>query len=82
MLFTGDMNAKREFFCKATRSGVLHSASGGSTGKRCRYPSRNGIDWILGTRDVRFRKWRADTSTRKRGVSDHPIVVARATLRR
>ena len=28
------------------------------------------------------RKWRADTSTRKRGVSDHPIVVARATLRR
>ena len=82
VLFTGDMNAKRDFFCKATRSGVLHSASGGSTGKRCRYPSRNGIDWVLGTRDVRFRKWRSDKSTRARGVSDHPIVVARATLRR
>ena len=37
---------------------------------------------VLGTRDVRFRKWRADTSTRKRGISDHPIVVAQATLRR
>ena len=81
VLFTGDMNAKREFFCPATRSGVLHSASGGSTGKRCRYPSANGIDWILGTRDLRFSKWRADKSTRTRGVSDHPIVVARATLR-
>ena len=82
VLFTGDMNAKRDFFCKATRSGKLHSASGGSTGKRCRYPNRNGIDWVLGTRDVRFRKWRSDKSTRARGVSDHPIVVARATLRR
>jgi endonuclease/exonuclease/phosphatase family metal-dependent hydrolase len=82
VLFTGDMNAKKDFFCKATRSRVLHSASGGSVGKRCRYPSANGIDWVLGTRDVRFRKWRADTSTRSRGISDHPIVVARATIRR
>ena len=82
VLFTGDMNAKREFFCKATRSGKLRSASGGSTGKRCRYPSRNGIDWVLGTRDVRFRAWRSDKTTRGRGVSDHPIVVAQATIRR
>jgi endonuclease/exonuclease/phosphatase family metal-dependent hydrolase len=82
MFFTGDMNAKRDFFCRATRSGELHSASGGSTGKRCRYPRANGIDWVLGTRDVRFSKWRADTSTRSRGISDHPIVVARATVSR
>ncbi len=83
VLFTGDMNAKREFFCRATRSGMLHSASGGSSGqKKCRYPSANGIDWVLGTRDVRFSKWQADKTTRSRGVSDHPIVVARATLRR
>jgi hypothetical protein len=82
VLFTGDMNAKQEFFCRATRSGKLHSASGGSTGKKCRYPSGNGIDWILGTRDVRFKNWNADKSTRGRGVSDHPIVTARATLRR
>jgi len=82
VLFTGDMNAKQEFFCRATRSGTLHSASGGSTGKKCRYPSANGIDWVLGTRDVRFSHWNADTSTRSRGVSDHPIVTARTTLRR
>ena len=54
VLFTGDMNAKQDFFCRATRSGMLHSASGGSSGKKCRYPSANGIDWVLGTRDVRF----------------------------
>ncbi|WP_027861719.1 endonuclease/exonuclease/phosphatase family protein [Marmoricola sp. URHB0036] len=82
VLFTGDMNAKQDFFCRATRSGVLHSASGGSSGKKCRYPSANGIDWVLGTRDVRFSSWQADTTTRTRGVSDHPIVVARATVRR
>jgi endonuclease/exonuclease/phosphatase family metal-dependent hydrolase len=81
VLFTGDMNAKREFFCRATRTGMLHSASGGSVGKPCRYPRENGIDWVLGTRDVRFRKWRSDKTTRASGVSDHPIVVARATLR-
>ncbi len=80
VLFTGDMNAKQEFFCTATRSGRLHSASGGSVGKPCRYPRANGIDWLLGTRDVRFRNWSADKSTRSRGVSDHPFVVAGATL--
>lgn len=82
VLFTGDMNARKDFFCRATRSGVLHSASGGSTGKKCRYPERNNIDWILGTRDVRFARWHSDTSTRQRGVSDHPIVFARATVSR
>ena len=82
VLFTGDMNAKQEFFCRATRSGTLHSASGGSSGKKCHYPSANGIDWVLGTKDVHFSHWNADTSTRSRGVSDHPIVTARTTLRR
>ncbi len=81
VLFTGDMNAKQPFFCAATRSGVLHSASGGSVGSPCRYPRANGIDWVLGTRDVQFRYWRSDKTTRSRGVSDHPIVVAQATLR-
>ncbi len=51
-----------------------------SVGKPCRYPRANGIDWLLGTRDVRFRNWSADKSTRSRGVSDHPFVVAGATL--
>jgi len=65
VLFTGDMNAKQDFFCRATRSGMLHSASGGSSGRKCRYPSANGIDWVLGTRDVRFSAWQADKTTRQ-----------------
>lgn len=80
VLYTGDMNAKREFFCRVTRSGTVKSASGGSNGKRCVYPRRNAIDWVLGTRDVRFSGWRSDKTTRSRGISDHPIVVASATL--
>jgi hypothetical protein len=82
VLFTGDMNARQDFFCKATRSGVLHAASGGSVGKPCHYPKKNSIDWVLGTRDVRFGKWRSDNSPRSNGISDHPIVVARATVSR
>lgn len=80
VLYTGDMNAKREFFCRATRSGTLKSASGGSHGKRCVYPKRNAIDWVLGTKDVGFSHWRSDKTTRSRGISDHPIIVATVDL--
>ena len=76
---TGDMNEKKPYFCKMTRSGEMRSASGGSTGPRCQAPA-NGIDWIFGSRDVTFSSWTADTSTRSSGVSDHPIVVAGVTL--
>lgn len=82
VLFTGDMNAKAEFFCHATRTRVLHSASGGSVGRPCRTPRANGIDWIMGTRDIDFSRWVSDKSTRSAGVSDHPIVVARARVTR
>jgi endonuclease/exonuclease/phosphatase family metal-dependent hydrolase len=77
---TGDMNEKKRFHCTMTRSGEMQSASGGSTGRRCRTPRANGIDWIFGSRDVDFSHWTSDTSTRRSGVSDHPIVVARVTL--
>ncbi len=79
---TGDMNEKQRYFCAMTRAGSMKSASGGSTGRRCRAPKANGIDWIFGSRNVRFSRWTSDKTTRSRGVSDHPIVVARVNLRR
>lgn len=79
---TGDMNEKQRYFCAMTRSGQMKSASGGSTGRRCRAPKANGIDWIFGSRNVKFSRWTSDKTTRSRGVSDHPIVVARVNLRR
>ena len=82
VLLTGDMNEKASYFCKMTRSGRMHAASGGSTGPRCHAPQANGIDWIFGSRDVTFRHWTADAATVSSGVSDHPIVVARVTLPR
>lgn len=79
---TGDMNEKKPYFCKMTLSGEMHAASGGSRGARCSSPRVNGIDWIFGSRDVTFSNWTSDRSTRSKGVSDHPIVVARVTLPR
>lgn len=79
---TGDMNEKKPYFCKMTRSGDMHAASGGSRGARCSHPRVNGIDWIFGSRDVTFSRWTSDRSTRANRVSDHPIVVAQVTLRR
>jgi endonuclease/exonuclease/phosphatase family metal-dependent hydrolase len=79
---TGDMNEKKPYFCKMTRSGAMHAASGGSRGGRCQSPRVNGIDWIFGSNDVTFSNWTSDRSTRSAGVSDHPIVVATVTLGR
>ncbi len=77
---TGDMNEKKRYFCKMTRSGQMKSASGGSTSRRCQPPKANGIDWVFGSRNVGFSNWTSDKTTRSSGVSDHPIVVARVTL--
>ena len=77
---TGDMNERSTYFCKMTRSGQMHAASGGTTGRPCRAPKVNGVDWIFGSRDVTFSNWTSDSSTRKQNVSDHPIVVADASL--
>jgi endonuclease/exonuclease/phosphatase family metal-dependent hydrolase len=79
---TGDMNEKRPYFCKMTRSGDMQAASGGSRGARCSPPRVNGIDWIFGSGDATFSNWTSDRSTRASGVSDHPIVVAKVTLPR
>ncbi len=77
---TGDMNEKKRYYCKMTRSGFMKSASGGTTGRRCQPNKANGIDWIFGSRDIGFSGWTSDKSTRSSGVSDHPIVVAKVTL--
>lgn len=79
---TGDMNEKKPYFCKMTRSGEMKAASGGSRGPRCSSPRVNGIDWIFGSRNVTFSNWTSDRSTRSAGVSDHPVVVAQVTLPR
>ncbi len=82
VFFTGDMNDRAKVHCAVTRRGRFKSASGGSIGRRCSPPRRNGIDWIFGTRDVSFTRYVADRTPRARGVSDHALVITRVRMRR
>ena len=77
VLLLGDMNEKREFFCKVTRRTDATSSKGGSIGKRCRPPARMSIDWITGGGRLGWRGHQRDDV----GTSDHPIHHAQLTLR-
>jgi endonuclease/exonuclease/phosphatase family metal-dependent hydrolase len=76
----GDMNAQAKFFCAFTESGDMHAAAGGShLDGVCDPPSFNkGIDWIMGSTDVTFSRFRDDYDTRL--ATDHPLITAVARI--
>jgi endonuclease/exonuclease/phosphatase family metal-dependent hydrolase len=76
----GDMNAQAKFFCAFTESGDMHAAAGGShVGGVCDPPSfTKGIDWIMGSTDVAFSRFRDDYDTRL--ATDHPLITAVARI--
>jgi exonuclease III len=66
----GDMNATtpaRDIF---TRNAPLHAAN----------PAPNGIDWIFGSRGVRFNGFQRVRDALVQRTTDHPVVFARATF--
>ena len=77
---TGDMNERAAYFCKVTARTSLQAASGGSSSGGCRPPRSPLIDWIFGSPRVEFSNYRADRSPLVRRTTDHPVVVARATV--
>jgi endonuclease/exonuclease/phosphatase family metal-dependent hydrolase len=76
----GDMNAQAKFFCAFTESGDMHAAAGGShVDGECDPPSfTKGIDWIMGSTDVAFSRFRDDYDTRF--ATDHPLITAVARI--
>lgn len=82
LLVLGDTNARAKFFCPFTASGEMHAAAGGShVNGSCEVPSfRKGIDWIMGSTDVAFSRFRDDYDTRR--VTDHPLITAVARIAR
>lgn len=82
LLVLGDMNARARFFCPFTASGDMHAAAGGShVDGSCNVPSFNkGIDWIMGSTDVAFSRFRDDYDTRR--ATDHPLITAVARIAR
>jgi endonuclease/exonuclease/phosphatase family metal-dependent hydrolase len=82
VFMTGDMNEKARYFCAFTRSGRMHAAAGGSNGRVCRPPDPRiaRIDWIFGTKNVRFRHYRYLRTPLVQRTSDHPLIRVRARI--
>lgn len=80
VFFTGDMNDRAGYFCGLTGQTRLRAADGGSNDGVCRPPSPMQVDWIFGSEQVTFSDYVADRSAAVARTSDHPLVVATATL--
>jgi hypothetical protein len=80
VFFTGDFNERAEYFCPLTGNTALKAANGGSTGGACAPPPRMFVDWIFGSDDVTFSNYRADLSPNVKRSTDHPLIVAEATI--
>jgi hypothetical protein len=63
-----------------TGGGDLIAANGGSHSGNCAPPARSGIDWIFGTGDIVFSDYRRHQDARVRRITDHPVVLAQATV--
>ena len=81
VFLVGDMNEKDEYFCRLTAAAPMVAARGGSNeGGVCDAADPQTVDWIFGTRDIRFSRYREDRSPLVHRTSDHPVVVARAEI--
>jgi len=78
VVVTGDLNDRRGVYCRFTAHGLTEAAQRAPGARPCRLPHRPGIDWIFGTRAVRFSNYTEERSRLVRWTSDHPFVVARA----
>lgn len=85
VILTGDTNDRERFFCPYTARTPMHAAAGGSHTKRrgCQPPPGRiaRVDWVFGSPDVRFSGYRFVRSPLVRRTTDHPLILARATLR-
>ncbi len=73
---TGDMNERKEYFCKVTGATPLTAAAGGSNNGGCRPPRPTQIDWIFGSPGAEWTRYVVDRSPLVRRTTDHPLVVA------
>jgi endonuclease/exonuclease/phosphatase family metal-dependent hydrolase len=80
VFFTGDYNDRAEAFCPITTNTALKAANGGSTGSSCAPPDKMEVDWVFGSDRVTFSGYAALEGGLVGRASDHPLVLARATV--
>jgi hypothetical protein len=77
VILMGDFNDKsRRLYCKVTRHG-LKASSRGVRGRQCRPSQVAGIDWIFGTRKIRFLGHQRVQGGIVKRTTDHPFVLAK-----
>lgn len=82
VIMTGDMNDRAAFFCPMTARSQMHAANGGSTGASCNPPPNMRIDWIMGSAGVSFSGYEVRDDALVDRTSDHPAIIASATIAR
>lgn len=83
LILTGDMNEQEHYFCAMTAHAPMKAANGGGRTKkgRCVPPRSSGIDWIFGSRRVRFTEFYKVPRDKTFHVSDHPFIASRVHIR-
>jgi hypothetical protein len=80
IVWTGDMNSKRQVFCRVTAQAAMVSASGGyRSGQTCQAPKGMVVDWIFGSQ-VQFSNYVQDRSKKVVRTTDHHLLVTDATV--
>jgi endonuclease/exonuclease/phosphatase family metal-dependent hydrolase len=80
VVWTGDMNAKRQVFCRVTAQAAMISASGGyRSSQTCQVPKGMVVDWIFGSQ-VQFSNYVQDRSQKVVRTTDHHLLVADAMV--
>jgi len=80
VLFGGDLNEKSTAVCKVTSQTDLTAASPMGNYDGCGGWSGMRIDWIFGSPQVDFSGYTQDRSALVSRITDHAVVVAKATI--
>jgi endonuclease/exonuclease/phosphatase family metal-dependent hydrolase len=77
LILTGDMNEKSSYFCTMAGKAPMRSANGGTVGANaCTPPAGARIDWIFGSKDIRFSGYTMLRNGIVQRTSDHPMFFA------
>ncbi len=80
IVWTGDMNAKAQVFCRVTRQAGMVSASGGyRSATTCQPPKGMVVDWIFGSQ-VQFSNYVQERSRKVVRTTDHHMLLADALV--
>ena len=80
IVVTGDLNDRRDAYCRFVRSGVVTAPTSPVSGATCEPPASSGIDWIFASDGIDLSTsnfWRTGVVGQ---ISDHPLVTASVTL--